>query len=84
MASTGSGLNIATRNKTSIWLIGQLQPKLNQTMLPSIGEVLRLFFYYKSEKKKTIRESATLAAREVINLWEKASIPIKLKKTCHQ
>lgn len=80
MASTSSGVSAVTRNKTNIWLIGQLLPKLKQSKLPSIGEVLRLFFYYKTEEKRTIRDSATVAACEVMNLWEKASIPTRLKK----
>lgn len=80
MASTSSGLSKATRNQSKVWLIGQLLSELSQSTLPSIGEVLRLFFYYKNEEKKSIRESATLTACGVINLWEKASIPIQLKK----
>lgn len=80
MASTSRGLSKATRNQSKVWLVGQLLSKLNQSTLPSIGEVLRLFFYYKNEEKKIIRESATLAACEVIHLWEKVSIPIQLKK----
>lgn len=80
MASTSSGLSITTRNQSEIWLIGQLLSELSQSTLPSIGEVLRYFFYYKNEEKKSIRESATLTACGVINLWEKAGIPIQLKK----
>ncbi|KAL4720394.1 hypothetical protein ACJJTC_002056 [Scirpophaga incertulas] len=80
MASTSSGFSITTRNQSEIWLIGQLLYELSQSTLPSIGEVLRYFFYYKNEEKKSIRESATLTACGVINLWEKAGIPIQLKK----
>ncbi|KAK4883455.1 hypothetical protein RN001_006774 [Aquatica leii] len=80
MASTSTGVSVVTRNKTNIWLIGQSLPKLNPTKLPSISKVLRLFFYYKNEERKTILVSATVTACEVIGLWEKASVPIRLKK----
>ncbi|KAK4871560.1 hypothetical protein RN001_015684 [Aquatica leii] len=80
MTSTSTGASVVTRNKTNIWLIGQSLRKLNPTKLPFISEVLRLFFYYKNEERKTILESATVTACEVIGLCEKANIPIRLKK----
>ncbi|KAK4876617.1 hypothetical protein RN001_009123 [Aquatica leii] len=80
MASTNTGVSVVTQNKTNIWLIDQSLPNLNPIKLPSISEVLRLFFYYKNEERKTILKSATVPACEVIGLWEKASIPIRFKK----
>ncbi|GBP33328.1 hypothetical protein EVAR_30917_1 [Eumeta japonica] len=80
MASTSAGTNLSTRNKTDIWLIGQPSPQLVQSKLPTIIEVLRVFFYYKNEEKKSVRDSANSTSCDVLALWTKAGIPTRIKK----
>lgn len=72
--------DLTTRKKTDIWLIGHLTSTLSQLRLPSINEVMRLFFYYKIIEKKNNNKSATCTACDVLQIWEKASIPTRLKK----
>lgn len=78
MASTSGGS--ITRSKTDVWLVGQTLPALLQTKLPSIKEVLQLFFYHKIERKQTVSASAEFTALEVLAVWEKASIPTRKKQ----
>lgn len=79
MASTSGG-SICTRSKTDVWLVGQTLPVLLDTKLPSIKEVLQLFFYHKIERKQTVNASAEFTALEVLAVWEKASIPTRKKQ----
>lgn len=79
MASTSSG-TVSTRSKTDVWLIGQISPALTATKLPSIKEVLQLFFYYKLEKKINNNAAAESATQNVMALWDKASIPTRKKQ----
>lgn len=71
---------IKTRKRTEIWLIGYSCSELVQTKLPSVKEVMCLFFHYKNVVKHTNRESASLTASDVMTLWQKASIPTKEKQ----
>lgn len=75
-----SSSSLMTRNKTSVWLVGQTSEHLIQNKLPSIKEVLSLYFHYKIEMKQTNRSSATSTACGVMAVWERAGIPTKLKK----
>ncbi|GBP74683.1 hypothetical protein EVAR_58949_1 [Eumeta japonica] len=61
--------------------VGQMAPNLSATKLPSIKEMLQLFFFYhKNENNKFTRDSATLTACNVLAIWEKAGVPTRLKK----
>ncbi|ESN97375.1 hypothetical protein HELRODRAFT_124064, partial [Helobdella robusta] len=61
---------------TNIWLIGQLQSELPlNVLLPTTGDVLRMFFYYHQVEKKTVPESAKLSSDKVMDMWNKARIP---------
>lgn len=72
--------SLLTRKKTDVWLIGQPSPSLNQSRLPSIQQVLCVFWHYKLEMKKSIKKSATCTAEDVMSVWEKAGIPTKWKQ----
>lgn len=72
--------SVSTRNKTNIWLVGQMTPNLSVTKLPSIKETLQLFFFYKNENGKSTRDCATLTACDVLSIWERAGVPTRLKK----
>ncbi|ESN98184.1 hypothetical protein HELRODRAFT_84940 [Helobdella robusta] len=60
---------------TNIWLIGQLQSELPVNVLPTTGDVLRMFFYHHQVEKKTVPESAKLSSDKVMDMWNKAKIP---------
>ncbi|ESO05801.1 hypothetical protein HELRODRAFT_171475 [Helobdella robusta] len=75
MASNSNCGALTTRSMTNIWLIGQLQSELPVNVLPTTGDVLRMFFYYHQVEKKTVPESAKLSSDKVMDMWNKARIP---------
>lgn len=48
--------------------------------LPSIQQVLAVFFYNMREVKHNINESSKLVITEVSIFWQKARIPIKAEQ----
>lgn len=85
MAFKSSGVSLQTRNKVNIWRIGQSLANQKQSKMHSMDEVLCFFFYYKSREKKTIRDPATVAPCELMNLWEEVGVYQRdRKKTCNQ
>lgn len=64
-----------------IYLVRSSEVNITGAKLPSIGQVLRVFFYNTRAVKLKIRESAQLTVREATIFWEKARIPIR--KECH-
>lgn len=71
---------INTRKKTEIWLIGYTRSTLLPSKLPSVKEVMSLFFYYKNVMNNANKESASRTVNDVLALWQKASIPTKDKQ----
>ena len=65
-----------TRNMTVIWLIGQPQQDLPNNILPTVGDVLRTFFYYHQSLKETVPASAKSTASDLAHIWSKARIPM--------
>ncbi len=66
----------STRQKTAIWLIGQPSEKLPQTVLPTLGDVLKTFFYYHKNVKKTVPDSLKSTTEQLMEIWAKARIPV--------
>ena len=75
MATKSVAAQCVTRTKTDIWLIGQAHQEVPNNVLPTIGDVLRTFFYYHHVCKRTISESAKGTSDEVLRIWNKARIP---------
>lgn len=75
MATKSVAAQCVTRTKTDIWLIGQAHQEVPNNVLPTIGDVLRTFFYYHHVCKRTISESAKSTSDEVLRIWNKARIP---------
>jgi len=69
-----------TRKETDVWLVGQLSSTLSDTKLPSKKEVMALFFHYKQDMQKTVRDASHCTAEDVLKVWAKATIPTRLKK----
>ena len=69
-----------TRSITDIWLVGQPIEALKTSVLPSKREAMSLFMNYKTNCKQTVREALTSTAKDVMQVWEQARIPTKLKK----
>jgi hypothetical protein len=64
-----------TRNRTVIWLIGQPEKNLPNTVLPTMGDIMRTFFYYHRILKQTIPESAKSTSADLVQIWDKARVP---------
>ena len=69
-----------TRKQTEIWLVGQVSSSLPSAKLPSKREVMALFFHYKQLEKQTVRDSCHSTTNDILELWAKARIPVRLKK----
>lgn len=66
---------------TDIYLVGSAEVNISGAKLPSVRQVLRVFFYNTRAVKLDSRESARLVIREVDIFWRKARIPTR--KECH-
>ena len=69
-----------TRSRTSIPIIGQLIESLAGDVLPTIIEVLRVYFFHHVIKKSSQKDSIKTVVEEVLEIWSKVSIPICLTK----
>ncbi|XP_076063128.1 uncharacterized protein LOC143038083 [Oratosquilla oratoria] len=65
---------MATHKKSEIWLVGHSIECITGAKLPSRGDVLRHFFFYHKDQKKTIPDSAAEVAKEVLDFWLGARI----------
>lgn len=62
-----------------IYLIGYQITEFLGRKLPSLKEVMSLFFHYHSSQRMTINKSALFTIKKVFELWAEAGIP-----TCTQ
>ncbi len=70
------------RSSTEIFLIGHEYSQIVGTKLPSVKQVLCVFFYNHCTLKLTIRESAALVVQETCIFWSKARIPVRKEQHC--
>lgn len=70
------------RSKTEIFLVGFETYQILGSKLPTLKQVLQLFFHHCRTLKMNQRESATLVIQEVFIFWEKAKIPIRKQQHC--
>lgn len=70
------------RSDTRISFVGFEQSQILGSKLPTNKDVLQLFFYHVRTQGMSIRQSATLAAREAILFWDKAKIPTRKEQHC--
>lgn len=75
-----SSVPSTSASKRGIWLIGGVTERLTGSKLPSNRQVLSRFFYLHTLEKKTIQESATVTAEELLTFWAKARIPTRQKQ----
>lgn len=73
----------STRQADYVFLIGirDLEPLSRFNQLPTLRQVLLRFQFFLHEKN-SIRNSSHSTIDELISLWQKAAIPIRLKKHC--
>jgi len=64
-----------TRKDNNIWLVGPTSKELCGKKLPSVREVLSVFFYLHKIEQLTIKESCKQAINMCLPFWEKARIP---------
>lgn len=60
---------------SDIYLVGPAVEKIHFNRLPTIQQVLQLFFFIHKSSNAPIREKAALVATEVLHVWEKTGIP---------
>lgn len=70
------------RDANYIYLVGHPSSQIVGSKLPSIQQVLSVFFYNMREVKLNINESSKLVIKEVSVFWQKARIPIKAEQHC--
>lgn len=58
-----------------VYLIGPPAEEIHCSRLPTNQQVLQLLFYRIKSSRSTIREKATLVAKEVQEIWNKTEIP---------
>lgn len=71
-----------SQSREKIYLIGFTSTQIVVNKLPSVVQVLRVFFHNHRQVKLTVRDSAKLVIEEVEIFWEKARIPIREKQHC--
>ena len=80
MAAAAQFSKPLTRKDTELWLIGQISDSLSASKLASKKEVMSLFFHYKANMKQIVHDAAHATANDVLDVWNKARIPTRLKK----
>lgn len=72
-----------TRQADTIFLIGvkDLEPISRFNQLPTLRQVL-LSFHFFLQEKKSVRNASHSTVEELILVWQKAAIPIRLVKHC--
>lgn len=73
----------STRQADTIFLIGvkDLEPISRFNQLPTLRQVLLRFHFFLQEKK-SVRNASHSTVEELILVWQKAAIPIRLVKHC--
>ena len=67
---------MATRSATTIWLIGQPLPVIEEfSQLPLSSITLRRIFFEMKTKKATLPAACSTVADEVMSFWARANIP---------
>lgn len=64
-----------------IYLIGHQIKNFVGCKLPTIKEVMSLFFYHQCSQKLTIKQSALITVENVFELWSKTGIPTCAKNS---
>jgi len=77
LKSAQKSIRKSTRKSTHVWLIKQPISEIKGNKLPSKRQTMELFFHLHLTEKKSIRESATEAAKCVKDFWDRARIPTR-------
>lgn len=65
-----------------VFLVGKCNSEIVGAKLPSIKQVLQVFFYQIRHEKLNAKESAGIAVDLAIPFWNKARIPTQTKQNC--
>lgn len=68
--------------QNDVYLLGSIDFEIRGAKLPSIRQVLKVFFYLFRHVNLDQRESARLAVREAFVFWNKARIPLRQEQHC--
>jgi len=66
-----------THSASSIWLIGAKTEHFQASKLPSCRDVLKVLFYYHTEKDMSLKDSIQKSAALMLPIWEMTRIPTK-------
>lgn len=75
-------MSVTFRKESAINLIGALSNQILGSKLPSIRQVMSVFFYNMRCVKLNSRNSAQLTIRKAVIFWEKARIPTRKLQHC--
>lgn len=68
--------------RQNLYLIGDVDIQILGNKLPSILQVLKVFFFHNRVLKSTLRESAANTIAEVKVFWQKAGLPTQRDQRC--
>jgi hypothetical protein len=58
-----------------MYLIGDPMDNFSGIMLPTTGEVLRVYFHHHNKEKLSQKDSVKCVVQKVLTIWEKARVP---------
>ena len=68
---------MCTCSASPIWLVGGTNEQFQTSKLPSRGDVLKVLFYYHTDKKLSLKDSIDKAASLLLPIWQMARISTK-------
>jgi hypothetical protein len=77
-------LNVETRRKSNVYLIGSYEQEILGAKLPSLRQAFIFFLYLHKGNKKTIRDASREATAVVTAFWTKTGIPKRDSHHCIQ
>jgi hypothetical protein len=72
--------SIQTRKEFRVYLIGSVSSEIQGRKLPTLKQVMELFFHKHNIGKLTVRESSRYCIGEVFRLWSMARIPTTIER----
>ncbi|KAG0725534.1 hypothetical protein GWK47_004660 [Chionoecetes opilio] len=74
----------ATRAKTSVYLLGSVEPTIIGSMLPSRKQVLKYYIHLHLNQKMTMKEVTAEMVKLVSTFWDRTRIPMQKAQRARQ
>lgn len=75
-------MSVKLRNDNNIFLIGYMETQILGSKLPSLRQILQVFFFNVRTVKLNVQSSANLVVRECMIFWENTRIPTRAIQHC--